>query len=64
MDSARQAPPTRRFATIAAIASCWALLLGVALLMIGNGLQGGSLDAGRIGGCTAGKAVAPRARRC
>jgi MFS family permease len=28
---------------IAAIASCWALLLGVALLMIGNGLQGSLL---------------------
>ncbi len=28
---------------IAAIASCWALLLGVALLMVGNGLQGSLL---------------------
>jgi len=28
---------------IAAIDSCWALLLGVALLMIGNGLQGSLL---------------------
>ena len=25
---------------IAAILSCWALLLGLALLMLGNGLQG------------------------